>query len=95
MRNLNDLFKEFLYTLHDLEIDPHELMAGCPEATSAAASVRVVGAYQPRYPLAGNLQNMTILSHEDDDSNSVVWLSVGSAPDDMNPYAPRGAFERY
>ena len=95
MRNLEDLFDEVVYTLRKLGIDPHELLDRSEKACQAASAIRVCAAYQPSYPLAGNLQNLSVLDHEDESGNKVVWLSVGYHPNDMNPYAPKDVFERY
>lgn len=94
MRNMHDLFDEVCNSLYELGICPYELLGDDPTAQRAAAAIRVVGAYQPRYPLAGNLQSLSVLHHEDVD-DKVVWLSVGYSPSDMNPYAPHELFEPY
>lgn len=95
MRSMHDLFDEVCNRLYELGICPYELLGDDPEAQRAAAAIRVVGAYQPRYPLAGNLQSLTVLHPENDADDKVVWLSVGYAPGDMNPYAPHEVFEAY
>lgn len=94
MRNLHELFEEVCGVLYELGINPEDLVIGESDACQAAAAVRVYGAYQPRYPLAGNLQSLTVLHNEDVD-DKVAWLSVGYAPSDMNPYAPHELFEAY
>jgi hypothetical protein len=95
MRNLHELFEEVCEALYELGIDPQDLVTGESDACQAAAAIRVYGAYQPRYPLAGSLQSLTVLHPEEDDDDRVVWLSVGYAPNDINPYAPHELFEAY
>lgn len=46
----------------------------------------VVAAFQPNYPLAGEIVGATEI-------DSVVWIAVGSHPEHMDPYAPREAFQ--
>jgi len=94
MRNLHELFEEVCEALYELGINPQDLVIGESDACQAAAAIRVYGAYQPRYPLAGNLQSVSVLHNEDVD-DKVVWLSVGYAPRDINPYAPHDLFEAY
>ena len=95
MRNLHVLFDEVCNMLYSLGVCPYELLGDSPEAQSAAAAIRVCAAYQPNYPLAGDLHSLVALDHEDESGNKVVWLPVGYHPNDMNPYAPQDAFERY
>lgn len=96
MRNLLDLFDQLTDVMLELGIDPREVLDGVPDAEEAATAIRVVGAYQPSYPLTGNLECFSILDHEDGrGDDKIVWLSVGYSPRDMNPYAPNSVFERY
>lgn len=50
----------------------------------------VLGAYQPSYPLAGDVRGAAVL---DDGKHSTVWIAIGAAPHGASPYAPDAAFE--
>jgi hypothetical protein len=52
----------------------------------------VLGAFQPTYPLAGEIIGACVL-HDDESAQPLVWIAVGSPPPDTSPYAPRAAFE--
>lgn len=65
------------------------------------AEVRV--AYQENYPLRGTVARVTVPEDEDpydegeravgqDADGGMVWIAVGSAPYDENPYGPRWAW---
>ena len=97
MRNLHDLFDEVCNTMHELGIDPQDVLDDVVSAQSAAAAVRVVAAYQPSYPIAGVISHLKVLDHEKNDEKNenkkVVWVALGGHPHDMNPYAPGDAFD--
>ena len=93
MRNLHDLFDEVCNMMHELGIDPYEVLADNVEAQKSASAIRVCGAYQPNYPLAANISRLTALPHESNPDESVVWVALSSAPHDLNPYAPGDAWE--
>jgi len=68
------------------------------------AQVRI--AYQPSYPLRGTVDRITVPESADPDDlydegqqaamqdkdGTFVWIAVGSAPYDENPYGPRWAW---
>lgn len=92
MRNLHDLFDEVCNTMHELGIDPQDVLDNIVSAQSAAAAIRVVAAYQPNYPLAGAVSHLKVLDHEKYEDEKVVWVALVGHPNDMNPYAPDDAF---
>jgi hypothetical protein len=59
----------------------------------------IVAAYQPSWPLTGEVLGACVLHDGDDDEpiltdgQPVVWLAIGEHPDSLSPYAPRRAFE--
>lgn len=86
-----------------------EMIAALEEAREdlgGEAQVRV--AYQPNWPLRGTVARVTVPDGPDPDDNydegsaapgqendgRMVWIAVGSAPYDENPYGPRWAWER-
>jgi len=91
MRNLHELFNEICEVLYELGIDPQDLITEESDACQSAAAIRVCGAYQPSYPLAANISHLKTLPHERNPDESVVWVTLSYAPDDLNPYAPKDA----
>lgn len=80
----------------------NELIAALEEQrewVGGETEVRI--AYQPSYPLAGSIDNVTSLpiniSTRDDDEDfsddAFVWIAVGVVNHDESPYAPRLAWE--
>jgi len=53
----------------------------------------VLAATQPHWPLTGSLQSALVLDDYIVNGEPVVWLAIGSAPDDVSPYAPKDVFE--
>jgi len=71
-----------------------DLLADARDDLGGDAPVRV--AYQPSWPLRGVVSsfmspNPTAAEDADPDRRA-VWLGVGNAPHDENPYAPEWAF---
>ena len=93
MRNLHDLFDEVCNTMYELGIDPQDVLDDIVSAQKAAADIRVVAAYQPHYPIAGVISHLKVLDHESNNDEKVVWVTLGGHPRDMNPYAPKDAFD--
>lgn len=60
-------------------------------------------AFQPNWPLAYHISNVTVASSDEDDDfeedsdsadqKPIVWIAEGSHPSD-SPYAPRSAWDR-
>ena len=78
--------------IEQLEAIEQDLIAGLGDDVEP----EVVAAYQRAWPLCGEVLHTRVL-HDDDepilvDAKPVVWLAIGSHPDNMNPYAPRAAF---
>lgn len=63
----------------------------------ADAHVRV--AYQPSWPLRGTVSGITTSDDvaaetgDEPEDTKIVWLAIGEAPYDENPYAPKTVFE--
>ena len=93
MCNLHDLFDEVCNTMHELGIDPQDVLNDVVSAQRAAAGVRVVAAYQPSYPIAGVISHLKVFDHEKNEDEKVVWDALGGYPNDMSPYAPGDAFD--
>ena len=91
MRNLLELFEEVCDALHEAGVNPSMLLDQDVESRRSAADIRVCGAYQPNYPLAANISHLKTLPHERNPDESVVWVTLSYAPDDLNPYAPKDA----
>lgn len=78
--------------LQDLQAD---LAAEHPEDPDP----EVVAAYQPRYPLSGEIRSVVVVEDNEGDElmlddTPIVWIAVGGHPEGLSPYAPRAAFER-
>ena len=93
MRNLLELFEEVCDALHEAGVDPSMLLEQDVKSRLSAADIRVCGAYQPNYPLAANISHLKTLPHESKPDESVVWVTLSTAPHDLNPYAPGDAFD--
>ena len=84
--------RDLIERLEELEAD---LQAGLGDDVEP----EIVAAYQPSWPLTGSVLGACVLHDGDDDEpiltdgKPVVWLAIGSHPDNLNPYAPRRAFE--
>lgn len=50
----------------------------------------VTAAYQPHYPLAGEIDGVACLGEDD---APTIWIAIGNHPDRGSPYAPRAAFD--
>lgn len=107
MENLLELFENVTDVMYQLGIDPRDVLSGCPEAEEQAATVRVVGAHQPNYPLAENISGLVLLPSDDDDEvdegvydeidlsgdkDLICWLVLNGHPTDLSPYAPHSCF---
>ncbi len=107
MENLLELFENVTDVMYQLGIDPRDVLAGCPEAEEQAATVRVVGAHQPNYPLAENISGLVLLPSDADDEvdegvydeidlsgdkDLICWLVLNGHPADLSPYAPHSCF---
>lgn len=83
--------RELIERLEEIEADLREGLGDDVEP-------EVVAAYQPSWPLSGEIDGACVLEDEDDDEpiliegKPVVWIAVGSHPHNMSPYAPRRAF---
>jgi hypothetical protein len=61
------------------------------------AEVRI--AYQPNYPLAAYVQNVTVVDADDEDedrseSESVIWIAASDTVSHRHsPYAPKSAWD--
>lgn len=88
-----------LLKLRDLIERLEELEALILEGIDPDADPDVVAAYQPSWPLAGTIKGACLLPNVEEegevapDAAPVVWIAIGSHPDDMSPYAPRCVFE--
>ncbi len=71
------------------------------ETLGGDAEVRV--AYQPNWPLRGTIARVTVAEFDDpyaegetapgqEKDGKLLWIAVGSAPYDENPYGPRWAW---
>ncbi len=49
--------------------------------------------YQPNYPLAGLITNVTEIEEEDDEGNGDVSIWIAVSDNQREPYAPRAAWE--
>lgn len=47
---------------------------------------RLLGAYQPNYPLVGSVDNVGVV-------DGTVYIALGASPYDVNPYAPSAAWD--
>lgn len=69
------------------EIDRDEGLAGIDNAGDLPITVAI----QPHYPIAVDLDKITVLI--DGEKGPRVWIATGGSPYDINPYAPRQAWE--
>jgi hypothetical protein len=78
-----------------------EQLEEAKEDLGGDAEVRV--AYQQSYPLRGTVSRVTVPESDDpygdnelavgqDGDAKMLWIAVGSAPYDENPYGPRWAW---
>jgi hypothetical protein len=58
----------------------------------------VVAAYQPSYPLAGDVLGACTVESDDDDPDTgaplAVWIVISDHATQRSPYAPREVFEK-
>ena len=77
-----------------------EALNDAREDMGGATEIRI--AYQPSWPLRGTIARVTVPEPESyyegeravgqGKDESMLWLAVGSAPYDENPYGPRWAW---
>jgi hypothetical protein len=71
-----------------------ELISQLEEARDeAGGDVQVRVACQPGWPLRGTIETLTVTGDQDEpDDPRTLWIALGSAPCDENPYAPHAAW---
>lgn len=77
-----------------------DLISQLEDLQDEHGDIEVVAAYQPSYPLAGQVMGACVIDDaeaEDDEPTdaapTVAWIAVGDHPHNLSPYAPRAVFE--
>ena len=73
-------------TLNELIEELQDIAAQNEEA----GEMEVYGAIQPNYPIAVEVDTVTV---DHTGKEPIVWIATGSSPYNINPYAPKHAWE--
>lgn len=79
-----------------------KLDADLREGLGEDCDPEVVAAYQPTWPLTGEILHARVIDDDPDyvithegrpEGTPIVWIAVGGHAERLSPYAPRAAFE--
>tara|TARA_R110000803_G_scaffold149887_1_gene215347 strand:- start:208 stop:567 length:360 start_codon:yes stop_codon:yes gene_type:complete len=84
MRNLFELFEEVTDAMQQLGIDPQDILNDTAGARLKATSVRVVGAHQPRWPLAENISHVKLMNVNGEEDSGEEYEEYEEYDDNIN-----------